>query len=378
MSKYRSFKRSSNKIFNSFYKCNYTIAHKGFLTRFFNVSRQVEKEENTDNSTISRIWKTNRKAAKVSYDIEKYLFNSKVNNHIDLSSSEISSKNGKLFIREEAKNPNEKPSLRVATEEEVKTSTTIAVGGIQGDEDRQVSALLKTAKILAAKSNAPETYLPVAVYPEVGRKERYEAAVKYTLNTEYVPSYIERRVEKYLLPKVIDNLDSDCGRNNISLFSFSMGGREIMMMETALRNILQNKMFLPKVVVDNLMSDVRAVCIGYAPSLTAFDKSGFNKIVIFSVDDRGVLIPRDLYDILLTKEGDLVNNHCIKQLHTDIKSFKYLIIDGKNTIDANDKDYVDHTISHYVDIIDTMPSDVVQTIGACISCADEILVDNIC
>lgn len=114
MSKYRGFKRNSSKVFKSFYKNSYATAHKGFLTRFFNISRQVEKEENTDNSTIGGIWKTKRKAVKVSYDVEKYLFNPRVSSHIDLSSNKILSKAGKLFIREEPKTPDEKPSLRVS------------------------------------------------------------------------------------------------------------------------------------------------------------------------------------------------------------------------------------------------------------------------
>jgi len=333
--------------------------------RYNNITNEIGK------LSPKNTWEDSIQAFKASIAIQSYLFSKEISSHLTLKNIPGISFKGKAIIRDEPQEQGGKPSLRIAEQEEIDLATTFAIGGIGGDDPKQVSALLKYAKLLAAKYPNSKDYLPLTIFPEVNQKERYKDAVEYTLNSDYYPPYIKERVERFLLPRVLKNLGSE-EISKLSLFSFSMGGREVMMMQKALRDILEQQFYLPKIIIDNLMSDITAVCVGYAPNVNAFEDTGFKKIVLFSLDDRGVLIPHDLYESVLSKENLLTKNFNIYQMNKSFEAFQYLVVNGKGVIKSCETDCVDHTISHYFDCIEKMPEDIIDLIGKSINPPDEL------
>lgn len=296
-------------------------------------------------------------ALKIVVDSKKYLFDPRIQNHLDLSAEYNNSWANKLLVRDEVVDPLKSPLLRVATQAEIDRSHIFVIGGIYGDDPKQISALLKAAKVLNTKyGDSSEEFLPLAIFPEVSRQERYEAAVQYSLNPQFFPLYIETRVKNYLLPKLLDDLDLMHSQEKLSLLSFSMGGREIMMMQNALHHLLSQEFFLSEKAINSTMKKVNSVCLGYAPNLDAFEDVGFNKIVIFSIDDRGVLIHDDLYEFLFSEESVSNTSLFIHQMHKGPdNSTQYMVITGANLIESSVLDYKDHTIPYYLDCIDSVP-----------------------
>ena len=45
----------------------------------------------------------------------------------------------------------------------------------------------------------------IAIFPEVTRQERYDAALKFSQDPTYYPEYIKDRVNKYVIERLIDN-----------------------------------------------------------------------------------------------------------------------------------------------------------------------------
>lgn len=148
MSKNRNIIWNSSNVFKVF---NKNLAKSGFsklLVRYINIAKSLEKGSK---STKSNSWEQKLKATKILFSTESYLFKPKVSKHINLKQVKTHYKNGELLVIDEPKTSNETPSLRIAIEREIKKYTTLAIGGIQGDESRQISALLKAAKILAKR-----------------------------------------------------------------------------------------------------------------------------------------------------------------------------------------------------------------------------------
>jgi len=294
-------------------------------------------------------WDNEKKAFKTLHAIQSYLLSTEINSPL----------NSKAIIREEPQEQGDEPSLRIAKQKEIDLATTFAIGGADSD-------LLKYVQLLAAKHPHSKECLPLMIFPEVTQEERYKDAVEYTLHSDYYPPYIKQRVEEFLLPRVLKNIASE-EVSKFSLFSFGMGGREVMMMQTALRDILDQQFYLPKTLIDTIMSDITAICVGYAPSINAFEDYGFKKIIIFSLDDKGVFIPYDLYEFVLSQRGVLTKDLVVHQMHKVDDAPQYLIISGKESTDPDKSNYTTPTISDYFNYIEEMPEDIIDIIGKSIT-----------
>lgn len=310
------------------------------------------------------------------FDNSCYIYKPGQTAHVNLTDSLDSSYRGVFFKRIEKGEGSFFSVLHEATPDEIAESNILAIGGLDFDTPKAVSAIIKTAKTLAANNSKPEKYKfeAVAIFPEVSREARYEAADEYSQNSFYYPPYIEDRVRKFLIPKFVDEEDNTILniRSSISLFSFSIGGRESMMMENALWDIFYKEYGLSNSLAQNLMSNVTMISLGYAPGLEIFRPGGFNKVACFSVNDRGVLLPEDFYDSILTKESVLENKISIKAIsktHSD--TFKRIITFGNRLVTANSSwDDYDHTKNAYLECIKHLPDNIQEGIGDCLSYSD--------
>lgn len=339
---------------------------------YFKFAKNIhDNEVSKGYSKTWRILNTYSSMQKTQAEIDKYLFEPGKKLLVDIEGDSIAEEvKGKFFARKEEITQDAESKLYPPTEEQVYNTNILAIGGLGFVTGRHLSALLKATAVLASKNSrgTEAFYKAIAVMPEVDKEERYEAAEKYSMDSTYYPEYIKDRVKKFLIPKFID-IDEEKTifdfPQSIALLSFSMGGREVMMMENALYDILINEYSLNLDLVNRLMKNVKAVCVGYAPQLNIFDGKGFHKIVIFSTEDRAVLLPQDFHDKLLTKEITQDKTLTIKNFDSkNNKLIKQLIISNQETEkDSLSSDTLDHTLGDYLYCIDSFPDEVKEMIG---------------
>ena len=300
-------------------------------------------------------------------EISKYLFDSEKELLVKLDNpTEVNSYAGCFFKRVET-NINNSSSLHIASEEEILNANVLAIGGIDFNTPRHLSALIKASRILASECSNKDTsfHQTIAVMPEVSKEERYEAAKLYYQDSSFYPLYIKNRVEKFLIPKII--LDEDTVLNipkSISLFSFSLGGREIMMMENALYDVLLKQYSIDPDTINTLMRNISAVCLGFAPKLNILEKnSGFNKIIIFSAKDRAVLLPKDFYQKILSNDSVLDQEIFYSVFNEPDDNEKHLMIYNKEISNHDIKDELNHTLGCYLYDINSFPEECKEVIG---------------
>ena len=339
---------------------------------YFKFAKNIhDNEVSKGYSKTWRILNTYSSMQKTQAEIDKYLFEPGKKLLVDIEGDSIAEEvKGKFFARKEEITQDAESKLYSPTEEQVYNTNILAIGGLGFVTGRHLSALLKATAVLASKNSrgTESFYKAVAVMPEVDKEERYEAAEKYSMDSTYYPEYIKDRVKKFLIPKFID-IDEEKTifdfPQSIALLSFSMGGREVMMMENALYDILTNEYSLSSDLVNRLMKNVKAVCIGYAPQLNVFKDEGFNKIIIFSKEDRAVLLPNDFYENLLIKtelSSEIVYIGDYSKLNS--KLFNYLVVHNEKTEKDNIlQDSLDHSISDYLCCVESFPDEVKETIG---------------
>lgn len=341
---------------NSLFGCGSNIVTRGYKTLF----------NNNSSKTISFNTKN-------LIDNSGYIFTPGKTGHVDLSDSWESTNRGDIFRRLEKDENNPLPSLRKATLEEIYKYNILTIGGLDSDDSKSLSAWIKTAELLAANNSNPGQYKfgALAVFPEVTREERYKAGDEFNKNPNFYPPYIKDRVNKFLIPKLVDLEDYTILDipTSIALFAFSLGGRECMMMENALYDIFNNEYGLPQDLIQRLMSNVVFVSVGYAPGTEIFRPGGFNKVACFSVNDRAVLIPESFYDNVLTKESILNNRISMKTLSKDDgDTSKRIIVFGHRLVPANSSwDDLDHTKNAYIECIKQLPDNIQTMIGDCLS-----------
>lgn len=323
--------------------------------------------------------------------IDQYLFspNKLV---VELSDNQEYSDKGPFISSDQL---NLQSTLHSALKNDISNANVIAIGGTDFTTPRHLSALLKSSIMLAAmsprKSNA--YFKPMAIMPEVSKSERYEAAKEYDLNEKFYPEYIKDRVKKFLLPKFVDSgpleyfneitgefyyaddmyedeeITIISNPSRITLFSFSVGGQEIMMMENALQDILLHEYSLDSDTVNKMMRSISALHIGYAPKPDVLEnKYGFNKIIIFDTKDRPALIPKNFSEEILLKTT-IENNkfNAIKYNNHEDESHKYIITFNPEISEQYlkaPKDQINHNLSEYIyNIIEIFPEEYKELIG---------------
>lgn len=313
------------------------------------------------------------KTIKIKQATDNFLFSPDKTSHIDLTEDNNVKYNikGQFVVRD--KNLGQ-TILRQATDSEVLKSNSLAIGGIYSDTPLNISALIKYAHQLASNSNKIK-FQPVSLFPEVTRIERYKAAEKYSKDSSYYPPYIKDRVNKYIMPKITDEDTLFDIPMTFSLFAFSVGGREIMMMENALKDILLKDYKLSENLVVNVFANFRVLCLGYAFDPSHTKKIGFPKVFVFSEDDRGVLSPKPLETQILGKEkSDPNQKFSVVQLVKNQPIHPaYMITIAHNAVPlkivSNQTD--DHLLAHYLDGISIFSNELKEMIGNCLTYNDE-------
>lgn len=112
---------------------------------------------------------------------------------------------------------------------------------------------------------------------------------------KYYSKSIERFVRKYLLPRMLKE-------EKLFFITYSVGGKELAMMENAARHILIEEYGYPSQMVEKLFNTVAALCIGYAPDINHLTELSFKKIILLSASDQGLLISKSLYDKIYTHQ----------------------------------------------------------------------------
>jgi len=194
---------------------------------------------------------------------------------------------------------NNKELVEVA-KSDFSTFNTLALGGVDFDTTFRLAALLKS---LEALSPNLEHIKAAALYPNAPRKERFDAAFTYNKNKLYYPKYIEEITRQHILPRFLDNSGQLVApKKPLSFYSFSVGAREIMMIENCLRNIWQTEYECSDLQVYNFFTYLQANCIAYALADDDLPALRFRKNVICSVLDIGVLRPRPLSEKYLWRK----------------------------------------------------------------------------
>ncbi len=267
--------------------------------------------------------------------------------------------------------------LRLATKDDIKQADIIAIGGLDFDTPRHLSALSRGAYNLASftKDGSHNEKTILALQPEVDRGTRYRAAERYNEDKEYYPNYIEDRVKRYVFPKLINFQMDSLNHERFALFSHSIGGREIMMMENAIQGVAKKEYGLNSEEIKQLLSNIKAVCTGCALKPEDLIDNKIAKIIIFLLEDRLPLLPQELVDQLFGCGADMnastwvhLNNE--EGVDTDI----YLLKDHNKGEDYKMIDHHYHTLNQYVSNLTTLDSYHRQLVGDYL-CSKALLTD---
>lgn len=196
--------------------------------------------------------------------------------------------------------------IEVPKSDFVSKYNTLAFGGIDFDTKFHLGALLKSLETLSLSSEKTgpdmQHIRAAAIYPNALRKERFEAAIEYNKNKLYYPSYAEKLTRELVLPRFLnDKGELAEPKMPLSFYSFSVGAREIMMVENALRHIFKTEHSCSDNDVSDLFTYLHANCVAYALDFDNLPEPRFSKNIVFSVDDWGVLYPKSLVDKVLTR-----------------------------------------------------------------------------
>jgi hypothetical protein len=230
---------------------------------------------------------------------EEMIFDPRKKSHvvlIDSIDSEVEDR-GKLLTLD----PDNK--MRHASEEEILEANVFAIGGIDFDNRKFLSSLLNAVNKLKNLTPDPNPLWyckPLALHPYVSKQERYEAAVKYNLDKGYYHNYAKEFVDSVILPRLIDPHTGVVKppERDITFFSYSVGGRDIMMFENALKvSLLKNK--VSKEEIFNIFAKIKSISIGFAVDIESLDVGlQFTKIIVFNEGDAAVLIPEKTYNLI--------------------------------------------------------------------------------
>lgn len=314
---------------------------------------------------------------------KQWIFDPSVRSHINLVDSPEHSvqSRGKLFARRI--DSSGKSSMEEASREEISEANVFAMGGIDFDTTRHLSALLKSVDTLkgyvAPKSNW--VCNPLAMYPAVSKEERYDAAVKYSLHKTYFPKYIYQFVEDVILPRMkspINPYKLRPAEEEITFFSYSVGGREVYMIENAIRSAMQIRGQSQKEVLD-VFKKINGVCIGYAVDIKPMKKAPyFTKVIVYNEADTGVLIPKSTYDFLgRWDRSDGGYAYRIKTKQKFSHDQYVFLISGESGIFPWEEDrFLGHGLNSYIKAIDGFESPAREAIGICFYAAKDSMTES--
>lgn len=170
--------------------------------------------------------------------------------------------------------------------EVIKDYNILAFGGLGFYKLWHLSALLKSAGKLSPTSLSLKS---AAVFHDALFETRYHSAKAYNADKLYCAPYIENFTRKYVLPRFLDsNGILTEPAKPLLFFTFSVGGREVMMVENCLRTIFEKEYKCSPINIYQLFTHLSALSIGYALDYNNLPALRFSKVVVFSIDELGV------------------------------------------------------------------------------------------
>ncbi len=240
----------------------------------------------------------------------------------------------------------------------------VALGGLDFDNPRNISALLKSLETLLPKDTELKS---ASIYPSVDREARYDAAVTYNHNKLYYPEYIEVMVREHILPRFIDLSTNSLKETikHLTFYSFSVGGREIPMIENCLRHIFSREYGLSSKEISSVFNKINGVSIAYAIDYDNLPEPRFQKLVVLSEDDIGILKPLSLASNIMAdisvENHSKINFYSIEETELSAATQVFylksgampMIIDNGETLNISTKG---HSLPHYIDSITENPN----------------------
>lgn len=290
-------------------------------------------------------------------------------NHINLKDATgYDNFKGQTVIRKISPAESQKSVLKIASHQESSRAYKFALGGLDFDEPAKLSALLKVEEnlrnVLPSLSLAEinrDDDAALAIFPAVSRQVRYDAAMQYSFNSKYFPQYIVKMIEDHILPKINYEDTMFMPATQITFFSYSLGGREVMMIENALKFMLPIY-GLNQTMTKIILSNFKAVCLAYAADYEHINtESGFAKLIMHAVEDSGVLKPKNLVSSITSHDVVKKDFSILKMVNQDnIESFlMYLGYGSLPHLHKEGSFSSSHALPLYVEAIKkTLPIDV--------------------
>ena len=257
---------------------------------------------------------------------------------------------GTLWTR---KTINDKKALIEVPKQDFNKFNVLAFGGIDFDSKFHLGALLKSLETLSPNL---EYIKAAAIYPNALRKERFEAAIEYNRDKLYYSKYIEDLTRDIVLPRFLNDSGTlSEPKVPLSFYSFSVGAREIMMVENCLRHIFKTEHQCSNIDICDLFTFLHANCIAYALDFDNLPELRFSKNIIFSVEGIGVLRPVSLIDNVLDRAlSKDITNFYTPIPGTELSGQTNLIILGSGTLPDFTKDQKlsplnSHSLPHYIE-----------------------------
>lgn len=181
-------------------------------------------------------------------------------------------------------------SLLRASEEDIDESPIWVIPGALSTSRYGMLSTLQDVKTFFSSSSCNYWNGRGVIFcPFSSGKQRYIEAIKYNSNPHnYYTAKIENFARKYVIPRIIKE-------KKVSFITYSIGGKELAIIENAVRDILVNEYHYSTNTVKKLFQTVTAFCIGYAPDIKYLPRLRFNKVVLLSASDQGLFIPKSLY-----------------------------------------------------------------------------------
>lgn len=260
---------------------------------------------------------------------------------------------GKVFVRNT--NAQGKKELTEVSPSTYKELNLLALGGIDFDTPFHMAALLKSLETLLPSKN---TLKYGAIFPNADRQTRFEAATTYNKDKLYYSPYIESLTRTLILPRFLNDKTKDLQEPEkpLTLYSFSVGAREIMMIENCFRKILTEDYKASKSDVHQLFGYVKGLSIAYAADYQNLPELRFPKNIILSGADDGILYPKQLTsDIAWSPSLDQTKIHRFTveennqyshptQIYYVGSAMMPIILDNKTSKNG-------HSLPHYIEAI---------------------------
>lgn len=333
-----------------------------------------------DNSNITKLDST---TSMPKIDRAKLEFNPSKIKHISFKDHEdsIEENKGKLFAMGNNKEINH--GLKSISNSE--SNNIFIFGGLDFDNFKHLAALHKYTNSIIDRAGISKFFQdyvfseitikekPCLVFPHVNKEDRYKAAINFNLNKKFYPNYIEEFVNKNILPKLTITNGELSFKSPITFISYSIGGREIYMIENALRNKLSNEFKLSSKQIYKIFENVKAVCIAYAIDTENLQDIRFSKTILFNIHDEGVLIPKKTIDII--EETNFTNKPFKFYLSNDsgLNHLETVIFFSKNDNTFPYEQCIGNSLSNghslrlYVEAIKKLKDDEFEPIKQCVN-----------